>query len=85
MGALSVYGVAVVITYILVTFTNMGYMDNVMDSNTFLSYFLFIMIQGKLLFLKTNFIIFWFNVVQVEFTNEFFLLFIRCTGVDCAY
>ena len=49
-GALSVYGVAVVITYILVTFTNMGYMDNMMDSNTFLSYFLFILIQGKFSF-----------------------------------
>ena len=50
MGALSVYGVAVVITYILVTFTNMGYMDNVMDNNTFVSYFLFIMIQGSFVF-----------------------------------
>ena len=69
MGALSVYGVAVVITYILVTFTNMGYMDNVMDSNTFLSYFLFIMIQGKLLFLKTNFIIFWFRCYSFCFTH----------------
>ena len=47
MGALSVYGVAVVITYILVTFTKMGYMDNMMDSNTFLSYFLFIILQGN--------------------------------------
>ena len=52
LGALSVYGVAVVITYILVTFTTMGYMDNMMDSNTFLSYFLFILIQGKSIFLN---------------------------------
>ena len=57
MGALSVYGVAVVITYILVTFTKMGYMDNVMDNNTFLSYFLFIIIQGNFFF-KIVFIIF---------------------------
>lgn len=54
LGALSVYGVAVVITYILVTFTKMGYMDNLMDSNKFLSFFLFILIQGKFSLNKTK-------------------------------
>ena len=49
MAALCLNLVTVFIIYLLVTFTKMGYMDNILDSNSFFAAFIFLNVEGQLI------------------------------------
>ena len=49
IGALCVNLTTIFIIYFLVTFTNMGYMDNILDNSSFFAVFIFLNSQGKTL------------------------------------
>ena len=71
MAALSVNLATIFIIYLLVTFTKMGYMDNILDSNSFFAAFIFLNVQGKfIMFILLISIFLWF-VRFVHWTSIF--------------